>query len=42
MHIKQIMCYFTYSLTIGTKWEMMEQIRADIRDFKQKEKLDKV
>eukprot|EP00731_Ephydatia_muelleri_P025424 Em0017g507a len=26
----------------GTKWEMMEQIRADIRDFKATRKLDKV
>ena len=27
---------------VGTKWEMMEQIRADIRDFRTAKKLDKV
>lgn len=26
----------------GTKWEMMEQIRADIRDFKKQKNLEKV
>ena len=26
----------------GTKWEMMEQIRADIRDFKKQKNLVKV
>ena len=26
----------------GTKQDMMEQIRADIRDFKEKKSLDKV
>ena len=30
------------SLFAGTKQEMMEQIRADIRDFKTAKKLDKV
>lgn len=30
------------NLLKGTKWEMMEQVRADIRDFKKKEKLEKV
>ena len=26
----------------GSKWDHVEQIRADIRDFKQKKNLDKV
>lgn len=30
------------NILIGTKWEMVEQIRRDIRDFKQKKQLDKV
>ena len=37
-----LMLYSISLLTAGTKWEMMEQVRADIRDFKKKEKLEKV
>ena len=30
------------SVCLGSKWEMMEQIQRDIRDFKAKKVLDKV
>jgi len=33
---------FFFSFYSGTKLEMMEQIRKDIRDFKTKKNLDKV
>ena len=29
-------------ISVGTKWEMMDQLRADIRDFRDKQNLDKV
>ena len=44
----QLLNYFIFqedradNVLTGTKQEMLEQIRADIRDFKEKKNLDKV
>ena len=37
-----IIMYGSFAMYKGTKWEMVEQIRADIRDFKKGKNLDKV
>ena len=33
---------YVYMYVPGTKWEMMEQVRSDIRDFRKQKGLDKV